>query len=163
MEKPEALPEFSIRPATLDDLAALVRIEAAVHVVPWGESSFRAELEKPYSKIWILTDEETDEVVAGYIVFWTLFDECQILNVATDLNFRRKGFAQVLIRKVADFALRQGLKRVVLDVRKSNTPAIQLYQKMYFNVQHVRKSFYSNGEDAYQMVLALSDAPHLEF
>lgn len=155
--------EFSIRPASTDDLPELVRIEAAVHVAPWGEASFKAELEKPYSKIWVLTDEETDAIVAGYIVFWTLFDECQILNVATDLSFKRQGFAQKLIRKVADFSIRQGLKRVVLDVRKSNMPAIQLYQKMRFNVQHVRKSFYSNGEDAYQMVLVLSDAPPIDF
>jgi ribosomal protein S18 acetylase RimI-like enzyme len=40
-------------------------------------------------------------------------------------------------------------------VRKSNQAAIQLYHSAQFVITHVRKGFYSNGEDAYHMSLAL--------
>jgi ribosomal-protein-alanine N-acetyltransferase len=48
---------------------------------------------------------------------------------------------------------------MVLEVRKSNLPAIQLYQSLQFVITHVRKSFYSDGEDAYQMALSFEEDP----
>jgi ribosomal-protein-alanine N-acetyltransferase len=87
-----------------------------------------------------------------------MFDECEILNVAIDLPYRGLGFAEKLIRTVVTAVMKLGLKRVILDVRKSNLPAIHLYQKVGFNIVHVRKSFYSNGEDAYQMVLNFNES-----
>ncbi len=158
-----SLPEFSPRDASTDDLAELVRIESAVHVAPWSDAGFTGEFEKPYSHTWLMTDEETDQVIGGYIVFWVMGEEIQILNVAVDLPFRGIGLAQKLIRKVVDFGLRKGAKRVVLDVRKSNMAAIQLYQKLGFTIQTVRKGFYSNGEDAYGMLLDLTVEKVLDF
>jgi ribosomal-protein-alanine N-acetyltransferase len=156
-------PEFSPRGASADDLAELVRIESAVHVAPWSEAGFKGELEKPYSHILVMTDEETDKIIGGYVVFWVIGEEIQILNVAVDLPFRGLGLAQKLIRKVIDLGVRKDLKRVVLDVRKSNMAAIQLYQKLGFTIQTVRKGFYSNGEDAYGMILDLTVEKVLEF
>ena len=162
MSSPKQI-EFSPREATLDDLPQLVRIEAAVHVAPWSEAGFKGELEKPYSHTLVMTDEETDQIIAAYVVFWTIGEGAHILNVAVDLPYRGLGFAQRLIRKVADLALRQSLKTVVLDVRKSNLAAIQLYQKLGFTIQTVRKKFYSNGEDAYGMSLDLTSEKVIEF
>jgi ribosomal-protein-alanine N-acetyltransferase len=89
-----------------------------------------------------------------------MFDECQILNVVTDLPFRGLGLAKEMVRKAISETHRKDLKKLVLDVRKSNEAAIQLYQSLGFSISHVRKSFYSNGEDAYQMALGLgSEGP----
>lgn len=154
--------EFSVREATPEDLLELVRIEAAVHVSPWSDGGFRSELDKPYSHTLVMTDDETDSKIAGYIVFW-LMEECHVLNVAVDLSYRGQGMAQKLVRKAVDMSLRQNLKAMTLDVRKSNAPAIQLYQKLGFTIQQVRKGFYSNGEDAYGMILDLNSEKALEF
>ena len=146
---------FSLRPATTEDLEAVLKIENEVHVSPWSEEHFRAELTKPYSQFLVFTDDETDSVVAGYFICWVMFDECQILNVATSLQHRGLGFAKQMIQKAVSIAVKKDIKKVVLEVRKTNSPAIQLYHKLNFNITHVRKSFYSNGEDAYQMTLNL--------
>jgi ribosomal-protein-alanine N-acetyltransferase len=146
---------LSIRPATDDDLPRLLEVEGRVHVAPWNEEGFKGEMSKPYSCVWVLTDDETDSKIAGYVVFWLLFDECQILNVAVDLPFRGLGHAKRMVRQVADQAVKKDLKSVTLDVRKSNLPAIQLYQGLGFSITAIRKGFYSNGEDAYQMRLPL--------
>ena len=147
--------KFSIRPATMEDLFTIVTIEKKIHVSPWTEDHFRAELVKPYSHFLLLTDDETDSQVAGYLVCWSLFDECQILNLGVDLPFRGLGFAKEMVRKAVDLAGKKGINKVVLEVRKSNLPAIQLYQGLHFSITHIRKAFYSNGEDAYQMTLSL--------
>lgn len=152
-----AVESFSPRPATLDDIPLVAEIEKRVHKAPWVESHFEAELEKPFARFLVMTDDETDSKVAAYIVFWLLMGEVQILDVAVDLPFRGMGFAQKLVRLAAIEGIQKDAKRAVLDVRKSNQPAIQLYQKLNFSIAHVRKAFYSDGEDAYQMELSLQE------
>ena len=147
---------WSLRPATESDLEKIVAIESKVHVAPWNLEHFRAELDKPYSRLLVMTDDETDEQIAGYIVAWLMFDECQILNLAVDLPYRGLGFAKKMIQKIIQQAIQKNLNRVTLDVRKGNLPAIQLYQSNGFVILQVRKAFYSNGEDAYMMGLAFN-------
>jgi ribosomal-protein-alanine N-acetyltransferase len=149
---------FSLRPATTDDLPKILETEKKVHLAPWGEENFKFELSKPYSHFLVLTDDETDEIIAGYIIYWVLFDECQILNVVVESEFRGLGYAKKMIRQAAQTALQKGIKKVSLEVRKSNSPAIQLYQNLNFTITHVRKGFYSNGEDAYQMTHLLEES-----
>jgi ribosomal-protein-alanine N-acetyltransferase len=147
----------SLRPATADDLPSVLQIECKVQVAPWTEANFKAELEKPYSHFLVLTDDETDSKVVGYVVFWLMFDECQVLTIAVDFPYRGLGFAKQMLRTTVKEALKKNIRRVVLDVRKSNLSAIQLYQSLSFVITQVRKGFYSNGEDAYQMTLFLQE------
>ncbi len=151
--------DFSLRPATVDDLLKIVEIEKRSNISPWAEENFKAELFKPYSHFLIFTDDETDSIVAGFIIFWSMFEECQILNLAIDESYRRLGLAKQLIRKASSLAMQHGIKKVVLEVRKSNSPAIHLYQGLGFVITHIRKRFYGNGEDAYQMSLILENEP----
>ncbi len=145
----------SLRPATAEDLPKILDVECRAHVSPWTQTHFQTELTKPYSTFWVLTDDETDSQILGYIIFWFMFDECQILNLAVDLGFRGLGFAKYMMSSCVQLAVRKGLSRVVLEVRKSNLAAIQLYQNLGFTIRQLRKEFYSNGEDAYQMTLDL--------
>jgi ribosomal-protein-alanine N-acetyltransferase len=155
--------EYSLRNATSDDIAGIVALERKLYPLPWTEDHFSQELTKPYSHFLVMTDEETDEEIAGYIVFWLMFDQCEILNVAVAPERQRRGFAQQMVRKAVDLALKKNLKKVVLNVRKSNAPAIELYQKLQFGIVGVRKAFYSNREDAYELSLPLDGALILDF
>jgi [ribosomal protein S18]-alanine N-acetyltransferase len=146
---------FSIRPAAEDDIPKIVIIEKEVHVAPWTEEAFLAEMKKPFSKVWVMTDDETDERVAGYIAFWVVDKECRILNIAVPLPFRGLGVAKDLIRAMIREAIATGATHTELEVRKGNLAAIQLYQKLGFTIIQVRKNYYSNGEDAYIMELLL--------
>jgi ribosomal-protein-alanine N-acetyltransferase len=47
---------------------------------------------------------------------------------------------------------RRGVCRVLLEVRKSNTPAIRLYEKLGFSMLGIRRDFYERPrEDACMM------------
>ncbi len=148
---------ISLRPATEDDLASLAELESRLQIAPWTADHFRTEMAKPYSNVWILTDDETDAVVHGYLVFWLMPDACQVLNIAVDLPHRGLGLAQLMLRRAIDQAIKQNLEKATLEVRKSNVPALQLYQSLNFTIDHIRKNFYSNGEDAYQLTLRIND------
>lgn len=160
---PQGTGDFSLRPATPEDLERIVEIESRVHQSPWSRENFEAELAKPYSHFLVLTDDETDSVIVGYVVFWVMFDECHVLNVAVDIPFRGKGHAKTMVRKAIHLATRKDIRKILLDVRRSNENAIQLYQRVGFVITHVRKSFYSDGEDAYQMALYLNDLDAVKF
>lgn len=154
------LPTTSMRPATEDDLGQLVAIEKRVHVAPWDEAGFSSEWEKPYSQTWVLTDDETDSKIFGYVIFWTIGDAIEILNIAVDLDSRGLGYAKKMLHQVIREALRVSAKHLMLDVRKSNLPAVGLYQRAGFAITQYRKAFYTNGEDAYHMVLAVEGPTH---
>lgn len=150
--------QWSMRPASEDDLKEVLRLEKEVHLAPWTEEQFREELAKPYSHFWVVTDDETDEKIAAYIVFWQM-DEIQVLNIVTAPDYRRRGFAKMLLQKMVNQAIRAGIKKALLEVRRSNINAVQLYQAQGFNICQIRRQFYSNGEDAYQMILELLETP----
>lgn len=153
---------YSIRPATPDDLDAVLAVEKRVHLAPWSRANFEGELAKPYSTTWLLTDDETDSKIYGYAVFWALDEAVEILNIAVDLEYRGLGFAKFIMQSIIKHGLKRGAKRLILDVRKSNLPAVGLYQRAGFAITQYRKGFYSNGEDAYHMTLELEGAT-LEF
>ena len=45
------------------------------------------------------------------------------------------------------------IRFITLEVRVSNTPAINFYKKHGFEIETVKPHYYDNGEDAYYMVL----------
>lgn len=143
---------ISLRPATEDDLPLMLEIERASYPLPWTEGAFREELLKPFSNVLVLTDDETDSIVVGYIVFWTMFDECHILNVAVNSDWRGLGHAKNLVGHAINVAIRKNMKRLFLEVRKSNEGAIALYKSLGFYVDHIKETFYDDGEDALFMV-----------
>lgn len=155
----DTLTAFSFRLATPDDLSAVLEIENKSYPLPWSEESFRQEMEKPFARFLVLTDDETDSVIAGYIVFWVMFDECHILNVTVHPGWRGLKLGTRLARQTINEAVKRRAKRVYLEVRKSNATAVAFYQSLGFHIDHIKKSFYSDGEDAYFMQIFL-DKPN---
>jgi ribosomal-protein-alanine N-acetyltransferase len=100
---------------------------------------------------------EVDGRIVGYVLFWLLSGAIDIHNVAIHEDFRRRGFARLLLGKVMAQARAQSISRVTLEVRKSNLAAQKLYQSMGFLTTGVRKGYYSDdGEDALAMTLELA-------
>jgi ribosomal-protein-alanine N-acetyltransferase len=147
----------SIRPASPDDLNRVLAVEKKVHAAPWTLEHFVQELETRHSQFWVLTDDETDEKIMGYIVFWVLENQAQILNVAVDFEYRGLGLGERLVREAVNKSMRLGLKKVTLEVRSSNTGAQGLYDKVGFHTTHIRKGFYSDGQDAKCLELDLTN------
>ena len=143
---------FSPRPASEDDLSQVVKIESYSNAPPWGVDAFRAELDKKHSQFWVITDDETDEKVFAYIVFSFLAEQAHIQTLAVSRDSRRSGYAKYLLRRVISYVNRNSGKSIVLEVRKGNVPAIQLYQSLGFIILHLKPEFYPDGEDGYSML-----------
>lgn len=81
-------------------------------------------------------------------------DECYITNISVLSAYRRRGFASALLGKLIDTCKENGAAFLSLEVRKSNCPAIKLYEKYGFTVRGTRPGFYRDPkEDALIMTL----------
>ena len=69
--------------------------------------------------------------------------EGYVTNVAVLPEYRRQGIAQKLILK----ELENEMNFITLEVRKSNAPAINLYQKMGFENVGIRPRFYTAPDE----------------
>ena len=71
-----------------------------------------------------------------------------IMNVAVDPDRRRAGIASALLTDLLRRIDRPGA-RFTLEVRESNTGAIELYERFGFRAAGRRRRYYQdNGEDA---------------
>ena len=154
----ESEPRVSARPAVEDDLKQILRIEAQCYPEPWKIAHFEEEFKKPFTRAIVLTDDETDSIVIGYIVYWLQAEGVSLLNIAVDPHWRGFCFGMKLMQTMIKEAVKEDIPRIILEVRKSNQAAIDLYTRIGFKVCHERKNFYSNGETALVMEIKTSEA-----
>ncbi len=150
---------FSLRPVSEDDLEALVKIDAINSPEPWTLTHFKEELKKPYSKTLVLTDDETDTQVIGFITYWVQVEGVSLLNISVHPDWKNLGFGQKLMRAMINEAVRDEIAKIALEVRESNLGAIRLYERSGFKKTHERKNFYHNGETGIVMELQTSSVP----
>lgn len=123
----------------------------------FSDGSFSAgeELGRSWSRLWVARFEGSDDLV-GFLVAWHVADELHVLNVATVPEMRRRGVARALMEVALAYASGAHVRIAVLEVRRSNRPAIKLYRAFGFTALGVRSRYYAdNDEDAIEMILGL--------
>jgi ribosomal-protein-alanine N-acetyltransferase len=87
------------RKLKLRDLNAIEEIERSSYPTPWSRSMFAGELAKPSSICLGAIDTEGNELV-GYLIISRYVDAWHVMNVAVDLDYRRRGIAQGLLEPI---------------------------------------------------------------
>lgn len=137
-----------IEPMKLEDLNEVLEIEVLAFATPWSRNSFLYELLENERAIYLTAKNECDQIM-GYVGMWTVCDEGHITNLATHPQYRRQGVAYKLMNELFAVSKEKGVRYLTLEVRRSNTPAQELYQKMGFVHMGVRRKYYlDNNEDA---------------
>ena len=139
--------DMIVRQAAAGDAEAIYDIERLCFPDPWSLSSLIDELTRNPRAFYVVA--ELDGQIAGYAGLWWVGDEGHITNVAVRPGFRNRRVASGILQVMLDFTAGEGIKHHTLEVRRSNLPAIGLYEKFGFSVEGVRKGYYlNNGEDA---------------
>lgn len=116
---------------------------------------FREELGRPWARVRVA---RVGGHVAAYLVTWQVADEVHVLDVATARSAQRRGIARALMTELVTLTKAQPVRHVLLEVRRSNAPAIRLYRSLGFFATNVRRRYYDDGEDAVEMRLVLDEA-----
>lgn len=136
-----------VRPMLNSDLKAIMEIERASFSTPWSLEAFKAELkDNEYAHYLCL---ELNGQVIGYMGLWFILDEGHITNIAIAPSSRGQRWGEFLMRSVMARMVAQGMERMTLEVRVSNSRAQSLYKRLGFTTAGIRKGYYADtGEDA---------------
>ncbi|MCR5681485.1 MAG: ribosomal protein S18-alanine N-acetyltransferase [Clostridiales bacterium] len=148
--------EITVRPASADELPAILAIEDASFTCPWSEESFREAFEAENIAIYAA---HRDGVLVGFSCLLAIGEEAEILNIASSPAVRRSGVGQALLSRMIGEAAAKGVTELYLEVRDSNAAARSLYRKNGFTEIGIRRHYYIKPrEDAILMKKTLVPA-----
>lgn len=140
--------DVEITEMTVDDLDEVMSIEHYSFVTPRSEKMFRLELRLPGAHNLVAkVNDESDRGIAGYINFLIVVGEVHIRDVAVRKDLRMRGIASKLMAEMVKISYHQMVLHATLEVRRSNTAAIELYEKFGFEVKGVRPLYYSDTQE----------------
>ncbi len=132
-------------------IAAIAEIEKMCFSHPRSENSLKNELFREES---FYVAAACGETLAGYGGMDIVVDEAYISDIAVHPDYRRMGVASAIMNALINHCTEKNLAFITLEVRKSNTPAIRLYEKLGFESVGTRRGFYTDPkEDALLMTL----------
>jgi len=131
-----------IRFADLADVPQIVAMERQAEFAPhWSVEQYEGLFLPDAPKRQVLVAAES-ETVQGFLVALCPCDEWEIESVVVEPSMRRKGLGEALLRETVSLAVAGGATALVLEARESNTPARQLYEKIGFVQEAMRKDYY---------------------
>lgn len=86
--------------------------------------------------------------IVGFVDVKIKTGRAKVMGLAVEEGFRGKGVGSALLSKATELARERGITLVYLKVKRSNTNAIQFYEKHGFVF---RKEVEKNGEGFYIM------------
>jgi ribosomal-protein-alanine N-acetyltransferase len=136
---------FSCNQTLLSHLDEVETIEKQNNQSPWSLKTFKSTLNN--KRIMAKNILKNDKVIA-YIFMSQIIDEAELLNISVSQNYQRLGLATQLLNECEKELKLKNIHKLFLEVRKSNSFAINLYEKLNFKQYSIRQKYYPNGEDA---------------
>lgn len=148
-----------IRAMQVADVPAVVSIENSwSYLSKWGEEGYLRVLRD--SRVYAclvaedlrLEDRPNGSVLAGLAVLAVLIDFCELCNLVVGPAYLSQKIGYRLLQSCLEISRHKGISRMFLEVRTSNTRAIEFYKANGFQVVSTRKNYYRNPiEDAWVM------------
>lgn len=122
----------------------IAEIERHCFSTPWTSEQIKSSDD---STVFFLA--KVDGKTVGYGGMYTVLDEGYVTNIGVMPDYRRRGIGRKIVNKLIDFSIEKSLAFLSLEVRVSNTSAINLYKSLGFKEVGKRKNFYhAPKEDA---------------
>lgn len=150
---------LQLRPMGAADAEAASELEAACFEgaghAPWTPTMFLDELGDGVAaprSWWVAHDDGKLIGIAGGMV---VDKDVQVLDVAVDADYRRRGIARKLLAHVSYDAQMLGCESASLEVEADNAAAVALYEELGFSQVGIRRGYYGPGIDACVMSASL--------
>jgi len=168
-----------LRPLLSDDIPTLIEVKRRCFPVAWSEIAVRYDFENNPASHWFVAEalsplptsptrrwfrrqEAPKHPMVGFVGFRVQRMVMHITNIGVDVPYRGRGWGEVLLLEALHWAVRLGGRKGTLEVRVSNQPAINLYNKYGYVIQERRRAYYhDNQEDAFWMVVQPLDGRYL--
>ena len=128
-----------------DDMQTILEIENNQGIKILSKKSILSELNST-SSFYFIT--KYDEEIVGYINYYLSIDTIDLNSIVVKKEFQNLGIATFMLNNLIQIAKENNIKNIMLEVRKSNIKAKNLYNKFNFIHIHTRKNYYNDLEDA---------------
>lgn len=95
-----------------------------------------------------------NKLIAGYILLINYQKSLRVYSLAVKKEFQNMQIAYKLCNECIKFAKSLNKNKIILEVRKSNQKAINLYEKLNFKKAKILNNYYEN-EDGIKYILLL--------
>lgn len=120
------------------DLDQVIAIESAVYPHPWSRGNFVDSLKAQYDATVCLSGEKI-------LAYWLLMhapDASHLLNFSVEPSHQRQGLGSKLLNRLLRVLRDRSVDAVVLEVRPTNSGALNLYDRAGFERIGVRRGYY---------------------
>ncbi|MBO6960854.1 MAG: ribosomal protein S18-alanine N-acetyltransferase [Prochlorococcus marinus CUG1438] len=111
----------------------------------WNKKQWANEFKKEGTKVFGLS---FGNQLVGICVLQVVLDEAQINYFSVLNDFRNKGFGSDLMSYLIELCEKINVKKLILEVSKSNFSAEKFYSRFDFFTVGIRKNYYRDGSDA---------------
>lgn len=156
--------KLEIKPATAEDIEEILVLDCLCFMGIWTRDAYLREIESPNSSLLLLwlTEARSQPNLIGMGCLWSIVEEAHITLLGVIPQYQRRGLGMLLLHSLLKDALQRNLERATLEVKVTNEPALNLYEKFGFEVAGKRKNYYTKtGEDAF--ILWLNGLKKTEF
>jgi ribosomal-protein-alanine N-acetyltransferase len=126
-------------PMRLQDVDDVLALEQSVFPQPWSRANFTDSLTSGYDA-WVLRDAHG--ALHGYYLLMPAVDEAHLLDVAVAASLQGRGLGRYLLDKAAARARGLGMESILLEVRPSNTRALDVYRRYGYVEIGRRRAYY---------------------
>jgi ribosomal-protein-alanine N-acetyltransferase len=150
---------MTIRGCRDDDLERLHAIQSLCpQAAQWRPQDYLHLAHDPLGTILVADIEQgSSSRLVGFAAFHRVLDDAELRNLAVDPSHQRQGIARALLAAGIQALRVMGSRRLLLEVRASNRPAVALYHAAKFHLLYTRRNYYKNpDEDALIMVRGFS-------
>lgn len=151
-----------ISPVTEQDFDRLFEIEQVAHLVPWSKGTLLNNQGERYLNLKLTestkenTDNTSDQRIIAFAICQVVLDEATLFNIAVTPTAQGKGYGKQLLQHLITQLQAKHVHTLWLEVRESNTHALNLYRSLGFNEVTLRKNYYPTptGERENAVVMA---------
>lgn len=141
---------LSIRQAKIEDINSIYDLEVMCFKDPYPKRLLFTLLAL-YPELFLVIEYENK--IVGYVVGIVRKDSYgHVISLCIHPMYRRRGFGTRLVNSLErSFTEKFNICKYRLEVRISNTGAINLYRELGYKITNTISNYYPDGEDAYIM------------
>src|ERR1700756_3550686 len=140
----------SIRAMEAEDIDAILKLAAETPEAPqWDRTAYERilgpENSSPSSRTAWAAVSGPD--LLGFAVDHLVADVCELESIVVAKSARRKGIGKALLKAVGSWSLASGARKLELEVRAGNVPAIEFYESTGLLREGLRRKYYCDPEE----------------
>lgn len=136
---------ITIKKLEKNDINKILQIEKSQNVTILKETVILDDMSNSNNTLYF--GAIYNDIIVGYIAITYVIDTIDILSIVTMKNYEHIGVATLLLEYIFNFAKKNNVNKTFLEVRTSNTKAINLYEKNNFKLISKRKNYYTDTKE----------------